>query len=85
MLRDFGGVKVRAQGNGRIRCLVFVASVRLIERRILFVRDEKVPLVSDIADLYEVPTKRLNEAVSRNLDRFPLASCFSSHARRWNL
>ena len=76
MLRDFGGVKVRAQGNGRIRCLVFVASARLIERRILFVRDEKVPLVSDIADLYEVPTKRLNEAVSRNLDRFPLDFMF---------
>ena len=28
-------------------------------------------LDSDLADLYEVPTKRLNEAVKRNLARFP--------------
>ena len=62
---------MRAQRDGRIHRVGFVASARLIERRILFVRDEKVLLVSDIADLYEVPTKRLNEAVSRNLDRFP--------------
>jgi hypothetical protein len=39
-----------------------------IEKSILLLRDEKVILDSDLADLYEVST---NQAVSRNRDRFP--------------
>ncbi|HXC24709.1 MAG TPA: ORF6N domain-containing protein [Gemmatimonadaceae bacterium] len=42
-----------------------------VERRIFLVRGHKVMLDSDLADLYEVTTKRLNEAVSRNRSRFP--------------
>ena len=42
-----------------------------IERRIYVIRGQKVMLDSDLAEIYEVPTKRLNEAVKRNLDRFP--------------
>jgi ORF6N domain-containing protein len=42
-----------------------------IERSILFIRNEKVLLDSDLANLYEVNTKALNQAVSRNRDRFP--------------
>jgi hypothetical protein len=45
--------------------------IERIERRILLIRGEKVILDSDLAELYEVPTKRLNEQVRRNLDRFP--------------
>lgn len=45
--------------------------VRVIENRILLVRTEKVMLDEDLAELYQVPTKRLNEAVRRNRDRFP--------------
>ena len=45
--------------------------VRLIEHRILLIRGQKVLLDSDLADLYEVPTKRLNEQVTRNKKRFP--------------
>jgi len=45
--------------------------VEIIERRIYLIRGCKVMLDSDLADLYQVPTKRLNEAVKRNLDRFP--------------
>ena len=41
------------------------------ERRILLVRGHKVLLDSDLATLYEVPTRRLNEQVRRNLNRFP--------------
>jgi len=41
------------------------------ERRILFLRGHKVLLDSDLATLYEVPTKRLNEQVRRNPQRFP--------------
>ncbi len=36
-----------------------------------YFRHEKVILDSDLAELYSVSTKRLNEAVKRNLDRFP--------------
>ena len=42
-----------------------------IERRILVVRGEKVLLDSDLAELDGVTTKRLNEQVKRNRDRFP--------------
>lgn len=46
---------------------------RLVEVKNLIyeIRGYKVMLDSDLADLYEVPTKRLNEAVKRNLARFP--------------
>jgi|SRR6266540_1057675 len=43
----------------------------LIERRIYVIRSHKVMLDFDLAELYQVPTFRLNEAVKRNLDRFP--------------
>lgn len=46
-------------------------SPELIERRILLVRGYKVMLDSDLAELYEVETKVLNQAVRRNLGRFP--------------
>jgi len=42
-----------------------------IERTIVVIRGHKVMLDSDLAELYGVPTKRLNEQVKRNLDRFP--------------
>jgi hypothetical protein len=49
----------------------FVDSVRKIESRILLVRGEKILIDADLADLYGVSTKRLNEQVTRNRDRFP--------------
>lgn len=42
-----------------------------IERKILLLRGEKVLLDSDLAELYGVETKALNQAVKRNLERFP--------------
>ena len=42
-----------------------------IGQRILFVRGQRVMLDSDLAKLYGVPTKRLNEQVRRNTPRFP--------------
>ncbi len=42
-----------------------------IEQRILLIRGQKVMLDSDLAELYSVETKALNQAVRRNLDRFP--------------
>ena len=42
-----------------------------VERRIYDVRHQKVMLDSELAVLYGVTTKRLNEQVSRNRERFP--------------
>jgi len=44
--------------------------------RILEIRGQRVLLDSDLAELYEVDTKRLNEQVKRNADRFPLDFMF---------
>ena len=42
-----------------------------IERKIYFIRGIKVRLDKDLAELYGVPTKRLNEQIKRNPKRFP--------------
>ncbi len=46
-------------------------SVQLIERRIYLIRGIKVMIDVDLAELYGVPTHRLNERVKRNRKRFP--------------
>ena len=53
--------------------MVFMKSVaeEAIERRIYLIRGQKVMLDSDLAELYNVTTKRLNEQVRRNADKFP--------------
>lgn len=43
----------------------------LIKQRILIIRGQKVMLDVDLADLYGVKTKRFNEQVKRNSNRFP--------------
>jgi ORF6N domain-containing protein len=48
-----------------------LASTATIERHILLLRGQRVMLDSDLADLYGVSTKRLNEQVRRNIQRFP--------------
>ena len=47
------------------------APVPLIESRIFLIRGEKVLLDTDLAVLYEVETRVLNQAVRRNQERFP--------------
>jgi hypothetical protein len=46
-------------------------SLSKIENMIYLIRGQKVMVDSDLADLYQVETKALNQAVRRNLDRFP--------------
>lgn len=45
--------------------------VEIIEKRIYLIRGIKVMLDSDLAELYQVETRVLNQAVKRNLERFP--------------
>lgn len=42
-----------------------------IENRIFYLRNKHIMLDRDLADLYEVETKVLNQAVKRNIERFP--------------
>ena len=42
-----------------------------IERKIVSIRGTQVMLDRDLAELYGVETKRLNEQVKRNIERFP--------------
>ena len=43
----------------------------IIREKIYIIRGRKVMLDRDLAVLYQVPTKQLNRAVRRNMDRFP--------------
>src|SRR5258706_10583555 len=54
-----------------------------ISRLIRSVRDQRVILDNDLAQLYEVPTKRLNEQLRRNLDRFPEDFAFQLTDEEW--
>jgi hypothetical protein len=48
----------------------------LIMNKIYMVRGHKVMLDRDLAEMYEVETRRLNEQVKRNIDRFPKSFMF---------
>lgn len=48
-----------------------IIQIGKIEQRILLIRGEKVIIDSDLAEFYNVPTKRLNEQIKRNKKRFP--------------
>ena len=47
-----------------------------IENMIYEIRGKQVMLDSDLAKLYETETKRINESVKRNIERFPERFCF---------
>jgi hypothetical protein len=55
----------------------------IIANKIFLVRDKKVMLDSDLADLYQVETKRLNEQVKRNVARFPEDFMFQLTKEEW--
>lgn len=54
-----------------------------IAQRIHFIRGFKVMLDSDLAELYQVPVKRLNEQVRRNSERFPSDFMFQLIESEW--
>ena len=54
-----------------------------LDSLILTIRDQKVLLDADLAAIYGVPTKRLNEQVKRNSDRFPKDFMFQLTAAEW--
>jgi hypothetical protein len=52
-----------------------------VESRILFLRHQRVMLDADLAELYGVTVKRLNQQVTRNRERFPSDFVFQLNAK----
>lgn len=59
---------LKTEGAGMMNSLV---PSKRIEQRIFVFRGQRVMLDTDLAELYWVATKRLNEQVRRNIKRFP--------------
>jgi hypothetical protein len=57
--------------------------LQVIQTKIYEVRGQKVMLDYDLAELYDVETKRLNEAVKRNTERFPERFMFRLTVIEW--
>jgi phage regulator Rha-like protein len=55
-----------------------------IQKRIYLIRNQKVMIDSDLAELYGIETKILNKAVSRNIDRFPEDFMFQLTIEEWD-
>ncbi|MFT4202924.1 MAG: ORF6N domain-containing protein [Chitinophagaceae bacterium] len=58
--------------------------IQSIQNRIYEIRGERVILDRDLASLYEVETKRLKEAVKRNIKRFPKDFMFQLTKEEWD-
>ena len=58
-------------------------NLQLIQSKIYEIRGQKVMLDFDLAELYQVETRVLNQAVKRNIDRFPEDFMFQVTAEEW--
>ena len=58
--------------------------IQSIQNKIYEIRGERVMLDFDLAALYEVETKVLNQAVKRNIKRFPNDFMFRLTSSEWN-
>lgn len=61
-----------------------ILSDDIVVNKIYVIRNQKVMLDSDLAELYGVETKRLNEQIRRNLDRFPEDFMFQLTEMEWD-
>ena len=55
-----------------------------IEKKIYWIRNQKVMIDQDLAELYNVSSGRLNEQVKRNLERFPKDFMFQLSKAEYN-
>ena len=62
--------------NGKVESTNDIA-VKVIESKILTLRNQQVMIDRDLAELYGVETKVLNQAVKRNINRFPADFMFA--------
>lgn len=68
---------------GNSRTIQKTADVEVIRNRIYEVRGLRVMLDRDLAELYDVETRVLNQAVKRNIDRFPEDFMFRLNKSEW--
>jgi hypothetical protein len=50
--------------------------ITAVEEKVITIRDQKVILANDVAELYSTTTREINKAVRNNLDKFPKDYCF---------
>ena len=61
-----------------------MSSIIEVESKIITLRDQQVILDSEVAELYGVETKRINEAVSNNPEKFPKGYVFKLDNQEFN-
>ena len=57
--------------------------IEILQQKIYEIRGQRVMLDFDLAELYEVETRVLNQAVKRNLDVFPIDFMFQLTLHEW--
>ena len=62
-----------------------VIKIEDVQNKIVEIQGQKVLLDSDVAELYEVETKRINEAVRNNPDKFPYGYIVELSKNEWDL
>ena len=66
------------------KAMAFVIPDEVIINKIFYIRNQKVMLDSDLAELYGVETRRLKEQVNRNIERFPERYMFELTKEEYN-
>ena len=61
------------------------SNLQLIQSKIYEIRGQKVMLDRDLAALYQVEVRALNQAVKRNMKRFPPDFMFQLEAEEWEI
>jgi len=61
-----------------------IIKIEDIQSKILTIRNQQVMIDSDLAVYYGVETKRLNQQVNRNIERFPAEFCFQLNEQEYN-
>lgn len=62
-----------------------MVDLQLIQSKIYEIRGQRVMLDFDLAELYQVETRILNQAVKRNIERFPPDFMFQLNTEEWQI
>ena len=62
-----------------------VIKIEDVQNKIVEIQGQKVPLDSDVAELYAVETKRINEVVRNNPNKFPHGYIIELSKNEWDL
>ena len=67
----------------QLKC-IFI-ELQIIQNKIYEIRGQRVMLDFDRTEMYETETRRLKEAVRRNIDRFPVDFMFELDSKEWHI